>query len=76
VKGKGFYTLAKKYNTSASTIRGWYEKNDKIFQSLLDPDISAKVARRVKGGGRKHDHKKSRFSCQGQVVPDQSQRTL
>jgi hypothetical protein len=56
VKGKGFYALAKKYNTSASTIRGWHDKKDKIFKSLLDPDISVKVARRVKGGGRKHHH--------------------
>jgi hypothetical protein len=27
-----------------------------MFKFLLDPDISVKVARRVKGGDRKHHH--------------------
>jgi hypothetical protein len=56
VKGKGFYALAKKYNVATSTIRGWHAKKETILRYLLDPEISTKVARRVKGGGRKHKY--------------------
>jgi hypothetical protein len=38
-----FMRSQKKYKLLASTTRGWYEKKDKIFKFLLDPDISVKV---------------------------------
>jgi hypothetical protein len=56
MKEKGFLALAKKYNTTTTTIRKWHMNKDKLLQWVNDPDLSTKVARRLKGCGRKHKH--------------------
>jgi hypothetical protein len=56
MKEKGFLALAKKYNTTTSTIRKWHMNKDKLLQYVNDSDVSTKVARRLKGCGRKHEH--------------------
>jgi hypothetical protein len=56
MKGKGFLALAKKCNTTTSTIRKWLMNKDKLLQCVNDPDVSTKMARRLKGCGRKHEH--------------------
>jgi Tc5 transposase DNA-binding domain/DDE superfamily endonuclease/CENP-B N-terminal DNA-binding domain len=55
VKGKGYWALSRKYNITTSTIRGWCQQKDKMIDCLTDPNVSTKVARRLKGGGRKHE---------------------
>jgi hypothetical protein len=56
MKGKAFLALAKKYNTTTSTIRKWHMNKVKLLQCVNDPDVSTKVARRLKGCGRKQEY--------------------
>jgi Tc5 transposase DNA-binding domain/CENP-B N-terminal DNA-binding domain len=56
VNGKGFWALSKKYNVSTSTIRSWYRKKAAMISCLTDPNVSTRVARRLKGGGKRHEH--------------------
>jgi hypothetical protein len=53
MKGKA---LAKKYTTTTSTIRKWHMNKSKLLQCVNDPDVSTKLARRLEGCGRKHEH--------------------
>lgn len=53
VKGKGFATVAKRYNLHPSTLRGWFENKELLRKQRLTKSHRTGHKHRLPGGGMK-----------------------